>query len=110
MEEIARKHNEKHPDESPGAGVFKYVSVLENEIKGIEKERCEMTNDQHCAMLMNYVNVNELKAQDNECNGLTDKYDKLNVNHDTFHIEVLERVKQLLDCKDDADNKNDKLV
>ena len=66
IEEIARKHNEKHSDESPGEGVCEYVSALEKEIKEIEKKRCELINDQHYAMLINYANVNELKAQHND--------------------------------------------
>ena len=44
-------------------GVFACVLA---EIKEIEKARCKLINNQHCAMLMNYVNVNELKAQDHE--------------------------------------------
>ena len=29
IDETLRKHNEKHPEDSPGAGVFKHASMLE---------------------------------------------------------------------------------
>ena len=42
IDETLRKCNEKHPEDSPGAGVLKHVSMIEKEITEKEKEECEL--------------------------------------------------------------------
>ena len=44
IDEILREYNEKHPEDIPGAGVFKYASMLEKDITEKEKEieECEL--------------------------------------------------------------------
>ena len=38
IDEMLRKHNEKHPEDSPGAGVFKHVSMLEKKLQKKKKK------------------------------------------------------------------------
>ena len=105
IEEKTRKFKEKHPDESPGAGVFQYASVLETEIKEKEKEIEACKNNQHCTMLMNHVNVNEIKAQDHEHNELADKCNRSNVKYENFHPEAMEKGIKLADCANEVEDK-----
>ena len=43
------KHKEKHPENSLGAGVFKYVTILETKIEEKEKE-IEQQKSQYCSV------------------------------------------------------------
>ena len=77
VEETLHAHIEKHPDNRACVGIFHYVDELKSEIKEKEKERCELMNNQNCIVLTNCVNVNEIKAQDHECNELIEEHNEL---------------------------------
>ena len=49
-------------------------------------------------------------AYQHEYDELIDECNKSNAKQDAFQIEALERVKWLLDCKDEVDDENDNLV
>ena len=109
VEKMLQKHNEMHPDNSLGAGVFQCMAELATEIAEKEKERCELTNNQNCIAMINHVNVNEIKAQTQENKELIDEYNKSYAEHNKFHTEAHEHAKWLLDDKDEMEDKHDKL-
>ena len=104
VEEIMHKHDELHPEDSLCGGVFQHVAELRTKRIGKEKERCEMTNNQNCITLTNYVNVNEIKAQKHknkelidEHNNLIEECNKKDLKHDGIREEELEK-KSFIDC------------
>ena len=62
VEEIIFKWNESYLEDGLCRGLFKYAEKIRTKSEEKEKERSEMINNNNYIMLVNYVNVNEIKA------------------------------------------------
>ena len=106
VEEITHKWNELHPEEGLCGGLFKHVDGMRTKSEEKEKERGEMVNIHNCITLMNYANVNEIKAQKHANkklidvhNNLFEEWDKENAKDNAIREEEMEQVKSCAEEK-----------
>ena len=117
VEEITCKWNELHPEDGLCGGLFKHVDEIRTKSEEKEKERCEMVNIQNCITLVNYVNVNEIKAQKHvnkhlidEHNDLIEECNKKNLKDDEIREEELEQVKSFVEHKCKIEEENNRII
>ena len=111
------KWNELHPKEGLCGGLFKHVDEMRTKSEEKEKERWEMVNNHNCITLMNYVNVNEIKAQKHVNKKLRDAHDNLieewdkeNVKDNAIREEEMEQVKSFAEEKWKKEEENNRII
>ena len=79
VKEIIYKLNELYLEDGLCRGLFKYAEEIRIKSEEKEKERYEMINNHNYIVLVNYVNINEIKAH---------KYENKKCKDEILHFQT----------------------
>ena len=85
-----------------------YLSSFDTPIEDALTDKEDIGNVNHCITLMNYLDINEWKAQRNSNNILIDDYNRVVDEYKIFHDEAKTYIKTLLALLDNANERYNK--